>query len=51
MITNQMLKVVENKYHNKGKKLVRRDNLFQNIMEELGIIITWDFKGITIRSI
>ena len=29
-----MLKVVEKKYHNKGKKPVRRGNLFWNIMEE-----------------
>ena len=31
---DQMLKVVEKKYHNKGKKPVRRGNLFWNIMEE-----------------
>ena len=47
----QMFKVVEKKYHNRGKKSVRRNNLFYNILEEFGIIMTWYSKGITIRSI
>lgn len=48
---DQMLKVIEKKYHNKGNKSVRRDNLFWNIMEEFGINITLYSKGVTIRSI
>ena len=48
---DQIFKVVEKKYHNKGKKSVRRNNLFSNIMEDFGIILTWYSKGITIRSI
>ncbi len=31
---DQMFKVVEKKYHNRGKKSIRRNNLFWSIKEE-----------------